>query len=141
MTLANVKSVVYLQSDPGQYRIGALMYNLSNPLEVSHPYTHPPAPGHSATKYWAPEPVGADLFNFAEKGELEAAFTAFAAQAAANPFYTPTVGRPDASSSITSFLCTDAAKTIFDTAAARLDAMALDHPTIPHRPVDRSCLP
>lgn len=130
MTLGNVKSVVYLQSDPGQYRIGNIMYNLSNPLAYSKPTTYPPDPTKPPpTKYGAPEPVGADLFGFTTKSALEDAYQAYAATVGdAKPFFKPAVGKIDKSNSITSFLCTDAAKTLFDDAAAQLEAMSVAYP-------------
>jgi len=128
MTLGNVKSVVYLQSDPGQYRIGNIMYNLSNPLDYSKPSTYPPNPAQPPKKYGAPEPIGAELFGFEEKHKLEAAYQIY--QARVNdqkPFFKPAAGKVDKSKSITSFLCTDMAKTVFEDAAARLASLTLTH--------------
>lgn len=129
MTLGNVKSVVYLQSDPGQYRIGNILFNLSNPLDYSKPSTFLPNPAKPSTKYGAPEPIGADLFGFMAKTQLEDAYKAFAADVGeAKPFFRPKAGKVDTSNSITSFLCTDASKSIFDDAAARLGTLILAHP-------------
>lgn len=129
MTLGNVKRVVYLQSDPGQYRVGNIMYNLSNPLGISNPSTHPPKPGDKPlTKYGAPEPVPASLFAFSYQQRLEDAYDHYAANAAVTEFYKAPNGRKDHSSSITSFLCTDAAKDLFDEAAAELDTLKPAYP-------------
>lgn len=129
MTLGNVNSVVYLQSDPGQYRIGNILYNLSNPMSISHPGSS--APGSSAspaTKYGAPEPINAELFKFDLKTKLDDAYRSYVTKVLANPqslfFYQPSGGGPaDVSTSITSFLCCDAAKGIFDSGASRLGQM------------------
>ena len=129
MTLGNVKSIVYLQNDPGQYRIGHIMYNLSNPLDYSKPSTYSPDPGKPPSKYGAPEPIGGEVFGFDLKGELEQAYDTFRSDVSdLKPFYKSAVGKVDKSSSITSFLCTDAAKAIFVEAGARLDAFAPANP-------------
>jgi tRNA(Arg) A34 adenosine deaminase TadA len=136
MALGNIKSVIYLQSDPGQYRIGNIMYNLSNPLAVSHPSTH--GSGSTAVKYGAPEPVSADLFGFEPKRALEAAYDEYREGLPGKPFWTPESGRPDNSSSITSFLCTDLARDIYEAAAARLDGLELAHADYRPEPSDLS---
>ena len=118
MTLGNVKSVVYLQSDPGQYRIGNILYNLSNSVAISHPSTIPQPPSQPTSpprKYGAPEPISADLFGFPFKAALERAYGAYAAEVTANKttryFWTSPDGKTvDTSTGITSFLCTDPAK-------------------------------
>jgi hypothetical protein len=133
MTLGNVKSVVYLQSDPGQYRIGNILYNLSNPISISHPgrIASVGSIANAPTKYGAPEPINAEIFAFNPKTDLDAAYLQYVQTVTANAktrfFYQPSNGgTTDASTSITSFLCCDAAKRIFDGAAAELDAMKLD---------------
>lgn len=132
MTLGNVKSVVYLQSDPGQYRIGNIMYNLSNPLDYAKPSEYPPDPAKPPSKYGAPEPVSADLFGFSAKAKIEAAYSNYAAKVdETTPFFKSAAGKVDKSNSITSFLCTDAAKSVFDEAAAQLDAFAVQHAGYP----------
>jgi tRNA(Arg) A34 adenosine deaminase TadA len=132
MTLANLKSVVYLQSDPGQYRIGNILFNLSNPQSVSHPNANP-AP---AAKYGAPEPVSADLFGFSYKQALEAAYKTFAsAMGAPNAYFwkSPNGQQLDNVTSITSFLCTDEARNIFQAGAAELMELPVINPEF--RPV------
>jgi hypothetical protein len=138
MALANVKSVIFLQSDPGQYRIGNILYNLSNPLAVSHPVSGkspagPSPTGPSPTKYGAPEPINAgEVFGFKPKRELDAAYGDFVKVATADPdtkyfFRSATPGvAADTSTSITSFLCCDVAKDIFDQAAATLQNLKLE---------------
>lgn len=127
MTLGNVKNVVYLQRDPGQYWIGNIMYNLSNPLSFAKPKTYPNTdPTKKLKKYFAPEPVSGDLFAFAQKAKLETAFDAFTKSDPETPFYENGAYK-DKSRSITSFLCTDAAKAIFDEAARELEGLKLSH--------------
>lgn len=134
MTLGNVKSVVFLQSDPGQYRIGNIMYNLSNSMGVSHPSTHTVAPldVQPLNKYGAPEPIPAELFSFSLKGELEAAYGVYRQGVNGKPFYIGPNTKPDHSSSITSFLCTDLAKEIFEKAAKQLSEMQLQYSDYPN---------
>jgi tRNA(Arg) A34 adenosine deaminase TadA len=126
MTLANLSSVVYLQSDPGQYRIGNILFNLSNPLTVSHPTT-------SATprqKYGAPEPISADLFRFPYKAALEAGYQQFIIDMSRSGAYfwqSSNGTQQDNSISITSFLCSDVALNIFKAAAIDLDGLSVQH--------------
>jgi tRNA(Arg) A34 adenosine deaminase TadA len=119
MTLANLNSVVYLQSDPGQYRIGNILFNLSNPQSISHPSANPVP----AAKYGAPEPIGADQFNFGYKGALEAGYQKFAAaMSAPNAYFWRSQDgeQRDNSVSITSYLCTDEARGIYKAGADEL---------------------
>ncbi|MEQ1841894.1 MAG: ATP-binding cassette domain-containing protein, partial [Verrucomicrobiales bacterium] len=58
MALASVLRVVYLQSDPGQFLIGNMLYNLT---------------GRAARRYGAPEPLSADAFGFEHKQALDQA--------------------------------------------------------------------
>jgi tRNA(Arg) A34 adenosine deaminase TadA len=131
MTLGNVKSVVYLQTDPGQYLIGNILYNLSNSWTASHPKdqrasgTTGPVP---PLKYGAPEPVDAEQFGFRYKNNLDEAYVKFAAKITAEPdrwyfWRSPDGKTTDASNSITSFLCTDIAMDIFSDAAKTLDGL------------------
>ena len=134
MTLAACRRVVYLQSDPGQYRVGTILYNLSKPAPVG--------PGHAAgsrprptSKYWAPEPVAAASFGFTPMQELDQAYREFAAEVGSDPsryFFKPPGGRPEKSASITSFLCTDLARDIYARAAAALASFVVAAPD--HRP-------
>jgi tRNA(Arg) A34 adenosine deaminase TadA len=138
MTLGNVKSVVFLQEDPGQYRIGNIMYNLSNPLSVSHPISHsalnsPMVENKRESKYGAPEPISADFFGFDYKVLLDAAYKKFKLEIKGKPFYVSLSGKEDYSANITSFLCTDAAKGIFEGAAAKLMELKLSYPDYPQK--------
>lgn len=86
MTLGNVNEVVYLQEDPGQYKIGNIMYRLTAPQDL-------------VGKPSAPRPVSADVFDFTPFRLLNTAFEA----------YLKKYGKPN----MTSFLCTEAAYQIF----------------------------
>lgn len=113
MALANVQRVVYLQSDPGQFLIGNMLYNLT---------------GREARKYGAPQPIGADTFGFQYKADLDGAYADYYRTLtgdAAAFFYraNPRSTNPDRSTGITSFLCTDAAYEIFSRAASELAAL------------------
>ena len=138
MTLANAKRVVYLQTDPGQYFVGNILYNLSLPqpksallkMSVTEDYTRPSG---IKQKYFAPEPVDASLFGFEYKAQLESAYLNFAEQCGkqkAKPFF---VGpgpnaKPYYTDGITSFLCTDEALAVFTAASAELQSMVLSYP-------------
>lgn len=136
MTLGNVKSVVYLQTDPGQYYIGSILYNLSNPYSLSHPHSPPesgPVP-KLVQKYGAPEPISADTFQFPHKTALDLAYRAFVDDASTDPdsyyFWRSADGsQVDKSSTITAFLCTDAAHDIFNDAANELATRHVDFPS------------
>ena len=130
MTLASCLRVVYLQSDPGQYLVGNLLYNLSRP--------HPKAQFMAATKavrpkpvtkYWAPEPLSADHFRFDYKKRIEDAYLNFLKQGKDETkwYFWQGFGKTKKADSLTSFLCTDDAREIFEQAAAEFQSMTLDH--------------
>lgn len=140
MTLANVKRVVYLQSDPGQYFVGNILYNLSQAkaptamfkakkLGSDEAYTRPPVIG---PKYRAPEPVDASLFGFPYKKQLESAYLEFidlCDKRKEIPFFQGPEAKdePKYTGGLTSFLCTDNAKSIFDAAGTELETLNLAH--------------
>lgn len=95
MALAKVREVVYLQTDPGMYFIGRILRNLT-PQNLR-----------------APLPIGGGEIHLDEFAELDAAYEAFAVAVKETPFWVGPDGFKDHSSSITSFLCTDAARRIF----------------------------
>ncbi|MEQ1515903.1 MAG: deaminase [Usitatibacteraceae bacterium] len=113
MALASVLRVVYLQSDPGQFLIGNMLYNLT---------------GRAARRYGAPEPLSADAFGFEHKQALDQAYAAYYKTLADDPeaYFFRQVGssKKDSSKGITSFLCTDAALEIYATAAEQLARFA-----------------
>lgn len=140
MTLANVKRVVYLQSDPGQYFVGNILYNLSqaeapttalkfHKMAFDETYTRPPM---IDPKYRAPEPVDASLFGFHYKQQLESAYLNFidlCDKQKKIPFFQGpnTEDKPKYTGGLTSFLCTDDAKGVFEAAAKELENLRLGH--------------
>lgn len=137
MTLANAKRVVYLQSDPGQYFVGNILYNLSEPdpppamlkALLTEDYTRPPL---VKPKYRAPEPIDASLFDFEYKHKLERAYLNFVEQCDVQKkkafFQGPKLtDQPVYTKGLTSFLCTDDAKDLFTAAANELQSMVLKH--------------
>lgn len=131
MTLANALQVVFLQTDPGQYRIGNMLYNLTRPIKAmlksgffAEGRPKPPE------KYGAPAPIDASSFGFSYKDDLDKAYQDFADNVSdAKPFWIPPGGgNPRKSRSITSFLCTDAAKEVFARAAKDLATLKLAYP-------------
>jgi len=136
MTLAACRRVVYLQTDPGQYRVGNILYNLSRPAPKKATERELMSRPRPTEKYWAPEPLAANSFGFEPMVELDAAYKAFAAAVKADPasryvFASPR-GTKDTSTGITSFLCTDLARDIFARAASHLGSLELAFPD--HRP-------
>jgi tRNA(Arg) A34 adenosine deaminase TadA len=132
MSLGRVKQVVYLQNDPGAYRIGNIMYNLAGRED--------PKKGDGSALAAIPIPasdIGLPYFL-----ELNAGFDKFRSemlQAEAlndskRAFFVPPSSQlvpnpaPIYTQSITSFLCTDAALDIFEAGAAEFDKMQLKHP-------------
>lgn len=123
MALARVRQIVYLQEDPGMYMIGNMLRNLTE-----------------ATKLEAPLPIAGSEFDFDYFHRLNKAFDEFPEKLREKPFFQAFDDRkkPNAESSITSFLCTGIAKAIFSDAEAELNAMTVDklhHPM--HRPTSR----
>lgn len=118
MALGSVKEVVFLQRDPGQASIGNILRNLI------------PENG----SFSPPNPIPADAFGVACFERLAQEFAAFGAGVGAKPFFKGPDGFVDRSASITSFLCTDAARDAFIAGADAFEAMELGFPD--HRPDD-----
>lgn len=109
MALGRVRDVVYLQRDPGMYKIGNILRNLSSP------------------ELKAPEPIPASAVGLPHYDALERAYANFCSNIADEPFYKWPDGRVEDKPSLTSFLCTDAALKIFSDGAAIFDALTLNH--------------
>ena len=123
MMLGRVKEVVYLQPDPGMYRIGDLLHTLTV-RKLPDPKTGK-TPREDFIR--APEPVSATKVGLSIAKEMESAFEAFlGAHKAEKPFSIKN-GKPKPSESITSFLCTEQALEPFAKLAAAFEAMKLDH--------------
>ncbi len=100
MTLGDVKNIIYLQDDPGMYHIGNIVKNLTD--------------GQGFIE--APLPVSGEEIGFSLYKELNDAFNEFKKQQETNegtPFVIYPDGKKKYTSSITSFLCTNAAYNIF----------------------------
>jgi tRNA(Arg) A34 adenosine deaminase TadA len=121
MMLAQVKEIVYLQTDPDMFWIGRILRNLSS------------------GKLRAPLPIAAAEIGLRQFAELDAAYSYFKREVCAErPFFVPDEGEPDVSASLTSFLCTEEARAIFQSGAedhsALVQAGGLEHPD--YRPAD-----
>lgn len=121
MALGRVKEVVYLQTDPGMYWIGNILYNL----------THVPDEPGQALKLPSPRPIAARDFGLEHFHALDRGFQAFRQEVVGKPFFRRK-GQPDnRSTSITSFLCTDAALEIYERARAEYEHYEVRHPGRP----------
>jgi tRNA(Arg) A34 adenosine deaminase TadA len=109
MALGSVKSVVYLQQDPGQYAIGNILRNLTT------------------ADLRAPLPISADKVGLSYYARLNNAYKTFCKEILEQPFYVDGAVK-DQTQSITSFLCTDDARAIFEEASAELDSYKLKYP-------------
>ena len=118
MALGKVKSVVYLQPDPGQFCVGNIMYNLTT----------------DALR--APLPVSADKVGLEYFQQLKDGYGDFYAKVPKKPFYKNAGAKPDKSQSITSFLCTDAALDIYDAGGAEFAALQVAYPGHQPAPAD-----
>jgi tRNA(Arg) A34 adenosine deaminase TadA len=116
MALAQVKQIVYLQSDPGQARISAILYNLNR------------------GKVAAPLPIAASHFDFGYALELDQAYARYYDEVKdPDKYFFSRAGSTDAKSfdrgtSLTSFLCSDVALDIIERAAKEFESMKLAHP-------------
>ena len=126
MSLGGVKQVVYLQNDFTAYMIGNIMFNLANPVAG--------LPG-------APKPIPASALGLTQFNALNDANLAFVKDIqdahARNDttrafFISPDKTFIDYDPSITSFLCTDAARDIFEDGGKQLDTLALKFPNEKH---------
>jgi tRNA(Arg) A34 adenosine deaminase TadA len=113
MTLASVKEVVYLQWDQGEFLIGNMMRQ---------------ATASGSSGFTAPLPVSADEFGFQYFTQLNAGNDAFSSGVATEPFFSGE-GFSVTTPSITSYLCTDGAKTIYEAGANELSSFTVVNPT------------
>jgi tRNA(Arg) A34 adenosine deaminase TadA len=130
MSLAGVKQIVYLQNDFTAYKIGNIMYNLANRIDIRD--------GNGAvikTVPGAPVPIPAsaidlDEFKTLNDGNLDFAKTM---QAGSEFFFKSADGKIDREAAITSFLCTDRAYEIFEAGGRKLDGLVLQFEEFPHK--------
>lgn len=104
MALGAVEKVVYLQEDPGQKHIGAILFNLNG----------------ENTAFKSPLPVPASEYGVTECVALSGAYSKYLKQihlSSVKPFYKMGDKKKLPSSSLTSFLCTSAAKEIIQSGA------------------------
>jgi tRNA(Arg) A34 adenosine deaminase TadA len=117
MALAQVEEVIFLQTDPGEYFVGNIMRNMTE-----------------GTHLQSPAPIPAKWFGLPHFSLLDASYQAFRArpQNKENAMVLDQSGNviPDKSftTSITSFLCTKAARDIFSRAAEEFAALKIQHP-------------
>jgi tRNA(Arg) A34 adenosine deaminase TadA len=125
MSLARLKQVVYLQNDFTAYKIGNIMYNLANRIETKDSLGNVVAslPG-------APVPIPASMVDLDEFNKLNEANLKFVAELkeagrskdSSRAFFVSSDKTfVDYEPIITSFLCTDNARVIFEQGGNRLD--------------------
>jgi tRNA(Arg) A34 adenosine deaminase TadA len=145
MSLGRVKQVVYLQNDPGAYRIGNIMYNLAG--------IEDPAQGGDGSAL-AARPISAKEIGLPYLQTLNRKYDQFRKKMAAaqkkgdatRAYYLQTKSsEPVFSQAIASFLCTDTALDIFETGAKALRTIQLKHPNDKYQQkpdvwTNRSCL-
>jgi tRNA(Arg) A34 adenosine deaminase TadA len=126
MSLGRVKQVVYLQNDPGAYRVGNIMYNLAGREDLQH--------GDGSSLAALPIPASeVDLPYLDELNEKYRQFREHMADAekrrdAAHAYFMRRKNfEPNFTQSITSFLCTDAARDVFKRGGDEFRTMALKH--------------
>jgi tRNA(Arg) A34 adenosine deaminase TadA len=124
MALAKVKAVVYLQIDPGMYRIGDILYHLT------HVEEKPALP--------SPLPIPAGAFGLSYYDELNRRFNEFRAGLKEMPFFKKEGQKDVRSPSITSFLCTDGALEVYSQGAKELREARLSYGEFAPRGVDRA---
>ena len=115
MMLAQVKEVVYLQTDPSMFWVGRILHNLST------------------EKLRAPLPIAASEVGLEHFSELNAGYARFKQSVCAErPFFVPESGDPDDAPTVTSFLCTEDARATFQRGAGDFAELvaggALRHP-------------
>jgi tRNA(Arg) A34 adenosine deaminase TadA len=136
MSLGRVKEVVYLQNDPGAYRIGNIIYNLAG-REAA-----PPQGDGSAL---AARPIPGSEIGLSYLDELNNKFEDFRANMkiaeekgdAKHAYFRRTkTSPPSFTQAITSFLCTDAARDVFITGQQTFANLKLGYPKAKYRDSD-----
>ena len=131
MSLAGVRQIIYLQNDFTAYMIGNIMYNLANRVPTKD------ASGATKSLPGAPVPIPASRIGLSEFDLLNEKNIAFC-NMLANPgkadpspafFISDDASFTDSAPSITSFLCTDDARAIFEQGTKKFDDFPLRFPT------------
>jgi tRNA(Arg) A34 adenosine deaminase TadA len=134
MSLGRVKQVVYLQNDPGAYRIGNIMYNLAG--------NEPPDPDGDGSAL-AALPIAASAIGLPYLDDLNRKYDRFRDQQGdaekkkekAQAYFQPCTASPvNYTTSITSFLCTDMALNVFRNGANEFHSMALKQEAFQNQP-------
>jgi tRNA(Arg) A34 adenosine deaminase TadA len=126
MALGQVKAVVFLQHDPSAFSIGNILSNLGCVNGVCAP----------------PTPISANLFGLDCFDRLQAGFAEFTAGVAQRPFYIGTDGTTQSTPSISSYLCTDDAYSVFSAAQQQLQGLnTVKHPSYRPKAKDGSPIP
>jgi tRNA(Arg) A34 adenosine deaminase TadA len=117
MALAGLKEVIFLQTDPGEYFVGNIMRNMTE-----------------GTYLQSPAPIPARWFDLPHFVSLDVSYDAFRTrpQNKENAMVLDQSGNVTDQSfttSITSFLCTKAARDIFSRGAQEFAAFKVQHPT------------
>ena len=130
MSLAGVKQIIYMQNDFTTYKIGNLMYNLANRVEIKDEdgAVVRTIPG-------APVPIPASEIQLEEFKILNDANLDFAnrLQAGNEFFFKSSDGKIDRDPAITSFLCTDQAYEIFEAGGEKLNSLSLRFEQFPFK--------
>jgi len=108
MTLASVANIVYLEWDQGEFLIGNLMYRATQA---------------APTGFDAPRPIGGDEIGLTYFDQLNQGNDSFGTAVATSPFYRST-GFASTTPSVTSYLCTDGARAIYEAGAADFASLA-----------------
>ncbi|ALA57801.1 deaminase [Nitrospira moscoviensis] len=116
MSLARVKEVVFLQFDPGAYRIGNIMYNLARKTAKS--------------TSMSPLPIPADRVGIKYFTQLNDSYQRFLSTPPQTFFTSSDHKIKKSTDSITSFLCTDEAMDIFKKGGDEIAVMELEHPNV-----------
>ena len=107
MALAQIREVVYLQTNPGMFWIGRILRNLT--VEALR----------------APRPIAGAEINFPYFSALDEAYSLFARSLRQDePFFISCDGKVDATPSTTSFLCTSRAREIYRQASSEFQGRA-----------------
>ncbi|HEV3304456.1 MAG TPA: deaminase [Planctomycetaceae bacterium] len=110
MALAAVKQVVYLQRDPGMFHIGNILWRLTEKTDLQ-----------------APLPISGDRIGLPFFRMLNDRYDAFADQQKSgkgSPFFCPPHSHEEYSPSVTSFLCTNSAYSVFKDGESAFDALS-----------------
>jgi len=130
MSLAGVKQIIYLQNDFTAYKIGNIMYNLANRIDIKDGsgVVIKSIPG-------APVPIPASEVEIDEFKRLNDGNLDFAnrMEAGSEFFFKSADGATDRDPAITSFLCTDQAYEIFEAGGRKLDGLVLEFEGFPFK--------